>query len=186
MKLRHVLTRPHPLVVALVYGSILANAFARGHAPLGVAIGIVAWTFLEYAAHRWVLHAFTGRTYDFVHGGHHREPHNVRRAIVPLTHSLAVVAILHGVAAYANAWSYLAGLLLGYAIFEIVHAALHTKARRFLGRGLRRHHARHHFVDEKGAFGVTTRFWDWVFRTMPAAPHPFVACNDEEHVNEAL
>lgn len=187
MKARHVLTRPHPVLVAAIYLALFVHALARGHGVIGFGLGLFVWTFLEYATHRWVLHGFTGRTYDFLHGGHHRHPHDVRRAHVPLTHSLAIAALLHAAAfAVFDAWSWLAGLLFGYVTFEVMHALLHSRWRRFVGRRLKTHHARHHHVDERGGFGVSTRFWDRVFGTMPDKPHPFVACNDDDDVTEAL
>jgi 4-hydroxysphinganine ceramide fatty acyl 2-hydroxylase len=32
-------------------------------------------------------------------------------------------------------------------------------------RALKKYHLRHHFADYQNGFGVTSRFWDWVFKT---------------------
>jgi sterol desaturase/sphingolipid hydroxylase (fatty acid hydroxylase superfamily) len=37
-------------------------------------------------------------------------------------------------------------------------------------KALRRHHMIHHHAQHDARFGVTTPFWDWVFRTLPPAP----------------
>jgi sterol desaturase/sphingolipid hydroxylase (fatty acid hydroxylase superfamily) len=185
MKLRHVVTRPHPGLVAIVYVALTGHALGRGHHPLGVLAGLVVWTFLEYATHRWLLHGFTGRTYDFLHGGHHRDASNVRRALVPLTHSAAIALVLHAVAWALDGWSSLAGLLAGYLVFEIVHVMLHKRGlRMLLPKALRRHHARHHWVEQNAAFGVTSTLWDRALGTMPPAPHPFEVCLEPEGIVE--
>jgi sterol desaturase/sphingolipid hydroxylase (fatty acid hydroxylase superfamily) len=185
VKLRHLATRPHPALVAVVYLALTAHALARGRETLGIVAGLVAWSVVEYAAHRWLLHGFTGRVYDFLHGGHHRDASNLRRGIVPLTHSLASALVLHVIAWRSGTWSALGGLLAGYLAFEVVHAMLHTrKVKMLLPRALRRHHARHHWVDDKAAFGVTSPLWDWILGTMPHAPHPFAVCDEPEGVVE--
>jgi len=30
---------------------------------------------------------------------------------------------------------------------------------------LKKYHLQHHFADYENGFGVTSRFWDWVFKT---------------------
>lgn len=32
-------------------------------------------------------------------------------------------------------------------------------------RELKKYHLQHHFADYENGFGVTSRFWDWVFKT---------------------
>ena len=59
------------------------------------------------------------------------------------------------------------GMLAGYTIYMCVHYACHFWAATPSGylHRVRLHHAIHHYRDDAGNFGVTTSFWDRVFRT---------------------
>jgi 4-hydroxysphinganine ceramide fatty acyl 2-hydroxylase len=39
---------------------------------------------------------------------------------------------------------------------------------------LKKYHLQHHFADYDNGFGVTSRFWDWVFGTEIELPPPKV------------
>lgn len=41
-------------------------------------------------------------------------------------------------------------------------------------KGLKKYHLEHHFADYDNGFGVTSRFWDWVFGTELELPPPKV------------
>jgi sterol desaturase/sphingolipid hydroxylase (fatty acid hydroxylase superfamily) len=59
------------------------------------------------------------------------------------------------------------GMLVGYAAYQLVHAACHFSRPRHSGylQRLRVHHSVHHYHPEAGNFGVTTPFWDRMFGT---------------------
>ena len=62
----------------------------------------------------------------------------------------------------------MAGIITGYMVYSSIHYSIHTykpiKGLKFLWA----HHLKHHNPKyEDRAFGVTSPFWDWVFRTMP-------------------
>jgi len=62
--------------------------------------------------------------------------------------------------------SYVAGLLLFYTAYEVVHRRMHTHAGiGSYGRWLRRHHFYHHFVNPDMNHGIISPVWDIVFRT---------------------
>ena len=56
------------------------------------------------------------------------------------------------------------------AAYEWTHLLIHTayRPRRRWFRGLRAHHRLHHFRNEHNWFGVTTKFADRIFATLPA------------------
>lgn len=58
------------------------------------------------------------------------------------------------------------GLLWGYVVYDLTHYALHHigKARGYFGR-LQRYHNQHHFGGEDAGYGVSSKFWDIIFRT---------------------
>ena len=60
------------------------------------------------------------------------------------------------------------GFMVGYASYLYIHYAIHIikPPKNFLNV-IWKHHNLHHFVDSEGAFGVSSPFWDHVFRTMP-------------------
>lgn len=56
-----------------------------------------------------------------------------------------------------------------YGVYELMHRRDHTHAGfTAYGRWLRRHHFRHHLVDARTNFGVTSPIWDVVFGTYRA------------------
>jgi dihydroceramide fatty acyl 2-hydroxylase len=61
------------------------------------------------------------------------------------------------------------GFLFGYVIYDMTHYALppfRRKGEYF--RKLRRPHMAHHFKTHNAKYGVSTWFWDDVFKTNPA------------------
>ncbi|MEZ4400627.1 MAG: sterol desaturase family protein [Kofleriaceae bacterium] len=138
---------------------------------LAVVVGMVAWTFLEYVIHRWLGHhrRFRGNPFGVEHVRHHSEGNyfapSVKKAGVA-----AVVAVIAGGPALAlggaRGGAVVAGLLVMYVGYEVLHRREHTHAGigRY-GRWARRHHFHHHFVDPATNHGVTSPLWDLVFGT---------------------
>lgn len=98
--------------------------------------GIGIWSFLEYATHRFLLHGPLLR----LHLPHHAKP-----------------------TGQAFDWkpSIIAGVLAGYVVYSYVHCKLHEGSK--FGK-LKDWHDIHHELPDRN-FGVTTLFWDRVFRT---------------------
>ena len=137
---------------------------------LGFAIGVVAWTFAEYVLHRWIFHARLPLSpLSSEHIAHHGDP----AATSPVKRSLAYVAtIAVGVAVGAVLVGGSLGIAIafGWAIGDVGYELLHWRAHHrrpatAFTRYLQRRHMAHHFGGLHGNFGVTTPFWDTVFRT---------------------
>lgn len=175
---RHLFTRPAWWGVLAVYGGWAALTFSAS--PF-VVVGVAGVGAVEYAVHRWAFHGakrWAPRLYDAIHGAHHRLPDDPGRRIVPLTHSLPVAGVLYAALGASPAFS---GALIGYLAYEVAHAATHARGPLpWPLRALRRHHARHHHVDECAAFGVSSPLWDYLLGTMPKAPHPWEVCGAED------
>ncbi len=124
------------------------------------ALGLAVWTLVEYAVHGWLSHRFRTPV-GALHFEHHRDARRVftsPTAWVPLTG----VAFLLLPAALAL------GLFCGFLHYEYVHWRLHFRTPKSAReRRLRVHHLAHHACDAKAYYGVTTRFWDRVFGTLP-------------------
>jgi sterol desaturase/sphingolipid hydroxylase (fatty acid hydroxylase superfamily) len=148
--------------------------------PPLVALGVVLWTFTEYNLHRFVFHWIPrgkiGRQLHFMfHGVHHDYPRDSKRLVmVPaVTVPMAIVFYLifhwlfRTVAGNADlAYPCSAGFGIGYLFYDMTHYALHHatfKSRFWLD--LKQHHMAHHYQDSHRGFGVSTRFWDLLFRT---------------------
>ena len=106
-----------------------------------VTFGILSWSFFEYVRHRFVFHmehqSFFIRHPIFylchflVHGVHHAFPNDHYRNVAP-PHSLGMLlysAIFHfGLKRILPIWFYdgfVAGVLIGYAMYDSIHFQLH-------------------------------------------------------------
>ena len=127
------------------------------------AAGLLTWTFLEYAIHGWMSHRFA----TFVtplHQVHHRDP----RAVFALGAWLpALLPIVIGAACGARGWTiFYAGILAGFAAYEILHYRIHFRAPACRAEArMRTRHLIHHYCAPARCFGVTTALWDRVFGT---------------------
>ena len=137
--------------------------------------GLLLWTFLEYLLHRFVFHFVNENKYvqkfHFIfHGVHHNYPHEEKRTMMPpsggvlfISLFLAICYLIWGV----NGIFVCGGIVFGYLCYSGLHYCIHMfKAPKFL-QPLWTHHLLHHYKDDENAFGVSNRFWDRIFGTMP-------------------
>jgi sterol desaturase/sphingolipid hydroxylase (fatty acid hydroxylase superfamily) len=152
--------------------ALLRHGPGWGGATLAALLaGLCAWTLIEYAVHRFVLHHVP--PFKRWHTEHHRRP---RAAIgLPTVFSGALFAAF----VFAPAWwlggllparDLTLGVLAGYLGYALVHRGVHQPLgrRRWLA-GHQRWHARHHAATAAPgvAYGVTSGLWDHVFGTAP-------------------
>jgi sterol desaturase/sphingolipid hydroxylase (fatty acid hydroxylase superfamily) len=181
------LSRVHPIVPPLIYLPVIFYCLIRAVAVedlsvAGVAgvflLGLVGWSLTEYLLHRFVFHfepdtRWGRRLHFIIHGVHHDFPHDPMRLVMPPSVSvpLALLFYFGFHAAFGPEWSLpaFAGFLLGYLIYDMTHFHLHHhRSKNRISLALRRYHYRHHFQQSDRGFGVTSGFWDHVFRTVPA------------------
>ena len=172
-----------PIVIFLVYaiGLLWYTEARTAIPPLTVLVvflaGVLGFTFMEYAVHRWVYHpphgaseAYRKATYK-MHGMHHDYPKDRRRlAMPPLVAIILATGLLFlfQMVLGQYAFAYLAGFVVGYALYLMVHFTVHMYAppRNFL-RALWVNHSIHHYSEDDVLFGVSQPLWDYVFGTMP-------------------
>ena len=133
-----------------------------------IAAGIAFWTFAEYLLHRYVLHHVTWVKRQ--HDVHHHD----QKALVGTPTWFSFLVFLAFVTMPALLMSTLevaagftAGMMLGYLWYVTAHYGIHhwrIRSSAYMIR-LRRRHALHHNFDNLGNFGVTSGFWDYLFRT---------------------
>lgn len=146
------------------------------NAPLLFIAGLLVFTLIEYIMHRFVfhLHPKTERQEKFaytVHGVHHDYPKDKDRLAMPPPLSLILSAafyLLFELIIGELVYGFLPGFLMGYAAYLWVHYMVHAfKPPRNFFKILWVHHGIHHYKDPENAFGVSSPFWDVIFRTMP-------------------
>jgi sterol desaturase/sphingolipid hydroxylase (fatty acid hydroxylase superfamily) len=165
-KFWHQATRLMPTMTAAIYFGELFFATALAIVLLLISTsrpsivivlfccGLAAWTLAEYITHRFVLHAIA----PVQHGIHHARPRDaVDKIFWQVWLAFAVLYPIVGGAA-------MAGVLVAYAWYLLVHYCAHHNSAVLPASALKHHLDHHRFANRN--YGVTTRFWDRVFGTM--------------------
>ena len=176
-----ILTTAHPRLVASVYSLsfvvLLVLSLRAGVAPSGILVrvleGAAVWSLSEYLIHRYLFH-FIPRSRVGValaylsHGVHHAYPRDPHRLVLPLVVSAPIGAmlVLAAILAGPQTFPLLAGFALGYLSYDLIHYRIHAyEADSGVFKWLRRYHFQHHFSVPDRQFGVSSPFWDYIFRT---------------------
>ncbi len=154
--------------ILLLSGFILLSAPSRTwfETALYVVAGLVIWSLLEYAMHRFVLHHVD--PFRTLHQAHHRQPQALLATPTLLSAALIIVFVFLPATLLGDlqiGCAITLGVTIGYFAFGIVHYAVHHS--RLHGAWLvrrRRIHALHHRFPDRH-FGVTMSIWDRIFRT---------------------
>jgi len=173
----------HPATPLVIYGPAIIYAlyvalWQREMSILAVAglflVGVFFWTLIEYAIHRYAFHyepsSKIGKQFHFiVHGVHHDYPNDGKRLVMPPVISIPLAVVFYGLflllfgKAAPAVW---AGLAAGYVCYDSIHYAIHHfPMKAGLLNRLKQHHLRHHYHDDHSGYGVSSPFWDYVFRT---------------------
>lgn len=176
-------TRVHPAVPMVLYVPLAAYLLYFAHQSgmkVGAALGLIAlgfffWSFTEYVLHRLVFH-FRPKTerghriWFMIHGVHHDYPNDSRRLVMPPSVSIPLCVMFYGLFRLLLGAEYVApffaGYLFGYLGYDMTHFAVHHFAMEGrIGRFLKQHHFKHHYLDPDRNFGVSLPLWDFVFGT---------------------
>ena len=177
-------SRVHPAVPVILFAPAIAILLMLGAERVGTGMallwavgGYVLWTLTEYWMHRIVFHfepedGIGARLHWIIHGVHHDHPNDPLRLVMPPSVSVPLSSLfLVGFWAVLGTplwYSFGAGFIAGYLIYDMTHYHLHHhKPRTRAGRRLRELHMRHHFQDDTRGFGVSAPWWDRVFGTAP-------------------
>jgi len=165
---------PYLVIGPIVIGILATEAWTWRVVAL-VVIGVLTWSLVEYAMHRFLFHA-RATSEDaralllVVHGHHHVWPDDPWRVAATPIQFGSLALLLHGVFSLVlvrpDADVVFAGAMLGYLAYELVHFhAHHGRARSGMLGALRRHHMKHHHDDPRSRWGIGSPLWDWVFRS---------------------
>ncbi|HXD36166.1 MAG TPA: sterol desaturase family protein [Rhodanobacter sp.] len=159
------------LAVDVVLGATLMIEGARRHpgalvGTLAIALGLFAFSFVEYFFHRWMFHT---RIPLFAQGHnlHHERPlgYDSLPFFLPAAILLALTAVFVALMPTGFALLLASAITFGYIIYGLAHFIIHHA--RFKQPLLRRwaaaHHVHHYHPDSN--FGVTTPLWDVLLGT---------------------
>jgi 4-hydroxysphinganine ceramide fatty acyl 2-hydroxylase len=177
-------SRTHWSVVPMLFvpasGALIWYGVARVGLGIGTSVGLfgaglLTWSFVEYWLHRtffhWVPESTWGERMHFlVHGVHHKWPKDKYRLVMPPAVSISLFFLFLGVF-YALlgrhwVWPFHAGFVVGYMGYDVTHYYVHHyNPKTSYGLRLKKHHMLHHFKTPESRFGVSSKFWDYVFGT---------------------
>ena len=137
--------------------------------------GLISWTAIEYALHRFVLHGL--QPFRRWHEEHHRRPMALIFTPTILSAALIVILIFIPALLVAGLWCAFAltlGVLTGYLSYTITHHAVHhwRADSAWLKKRKRWHALHHHRIEQSGYYGVTSSFLDHVFGSIRRADVP--------------
>ncbi|XP_008137885.2 fatty acid 2-hydroxylase [Eptesicus fuscus] len=148
-------------------------------------LGMLLWSLTEYLLHRFLFHmkppsnSYYLITLHFIlHGQHHKAPFDESRLVFPPAPASLVIAFFYTALQLllpeAVGGTVFAGGLLGYVLYDMTHYYLHfgSPHKGSYLYSMKAHHVKHHFAHQKSGFGISTKFWDYIFHTlMPEEPH---------------
>lgn len=133
--------------------------------------GWLAWTFVEYGIHRFVMHELIipgQKDTLFNHHEHHKSPEHLKVNVYQRALSfLLFIIITYYSWEGSGIYKVLAGFVFGFSIFNILHFILHQPIGKILLPKIQRAHILHHNTRPGHAFSFSTIFWDWLFNTLP-------------------
>lgn len=136
---------------------------------LSTLSGLVVFSFVEYAVHRWLLHSPKSALF-YLHDAHHQDPKKISAFLFPTSFLLLMPlwCLLTLGLHLATASYFLVGLSGGYFYFDTLHHMEHnTRINQLPFRWLKKKWAFHsvHHRGGRGNFGVITPVWDYAFGT---------------------
>lgn len=129
-------------------------------------IGLLSWTFIEYAMHRFILHGLP--PFNAWHAAHHQRATALISTPTFFSATLIVILVFLPEWALGGVWHASAltlGVLTGYFAYSVMHHATHHwhSSNAWFKRRQRWHALHHRPVRQPGHYGVTSAFWDHVF-----------------------
>ncbi len=125
-------------------------------------LGLLSWTAIEYALHRYLLHGI--QPFKRWHLLHHQRPAALICTSTLLSAVLVVTLVFIPMLLLSDIWracALMLGLLTGYQAYAITHHAIHHwQVDSAWLRRRKQWHARHHLTTEPICFGVTSGVWD--------------------------
>ncbi len=165
-----------PVIIYCIYRAIGIDHLSFMSISGYILFGLFIWTFTEYVLHRFVFHwmppgKFGQRLHFIFHGVHHDYPSDSKRLVMVPTISIPLALLFFFLFKFLlgsqHVFPFFAGFIAGYLFYDMTHYAVHhfnLKSKFWLD--LKHHHMLHHYKDMDHGYGVSSKFWDVIFRTM--------------------
>jgi sterol desaturase/sphingolipid hydroxylase (fatty acid hydroxylase superfamily) len=164
-----------PVVLFFMYQTIFTFHLAFLPIILLFAAGLFIWSLTEYVMHRFLFHYHPtsnwGKRVHFVfHGVHHDYPNDAKRLVMAPAVSVPLAFLYYFLFAAILGGEYVApffsGFVLGYLFYDMTHYAIHHfQFKNSFWMKIKKHHMVHHYQDHDNGYGVSSKFWDIIFRT---------------------
>ncbi|MEO6523992.1 MAG: sterol desaturase family protein [Mucilaginibacter sp.] len=139
------------------------------------AAGIFVWTFVEYVMHRFVFHyvpkaKWAYRLHFIFHGVHHDYPNDLKRLVLPPSASIPLALgfflLFNAILPATYVFAFYPGFIGGYLVYDMTHYAIHHfNFKSGMWKKIKQHHMLHHYQDPSRGYGVSSDFWDNIFRS---------------------
>jgi sterol desaturase/sphingolipid hydroxylase (fatty acid hydroxylase superfamily) len=183
MNLNSFIRSPHLLEIPLAYGTVhIISIYLLLHVYqksiewyfIGLLLGGFMYTFIEYWFHRTILHRFIFKT---AHKYHHDNPIKLKIIATPLlpvqTYEFVIMIILSLINPLFAVICQV-GISISQIIMDFTHLFEHSKWNPWFLRVARNYHKLHHNKSNWDVgHGLTTKFWDYVFNTLPIGQNIF-------------
>jgi len=177
-----------PVITYSAYLAITADSLTWIDRIAWFALGLLAWTVVEYVMHRYVFHFHPtsdfGKKIHFIfHGIHHDYPCDRLRLVLPPSVSIPLATgfyfLWRALIPQPGLFAFFSAFILGYLVYDMFHYAIHhVQVKGKLWNQLKTHHLKHHYVDPDKGFGVSSPLWDHIVRSN------FIEQKEEEPVLE--
>ena len=164
-----------PVIIYSLYRAIIVDHLDFLSIFGFILLGLFVWTLTEYVMHRFVFHwmppgKIGARLHFIFHGVHHDYPSDSKRLVMVPTVSIPLAALFFFMfrifLGVTDVFPFFVGFLTGYLMYDMIHYAVHHynfKSKFWLD--LKHHHMIHHYKDMNNGYGVSSKFWDLIFRT---------------------
>jgi sterol desaturase/sphingolipid hydroxylase (fatty acid hydroxylase superfamily) len=164
-----------PVILVLMYLSIAEYNLSALNIFVLFIGGMFTWSLAEYLLHRFIFHynaksKFGKKIHFIFHGVHHDYPSDSKRLVMPPSVSIPLAVIFYFIFILIFGQElmmpFFAGFILGYLFYDITHYAIHHfNMHSKFWLAIKNHHMLHHYQDEFKGYGVSSPFWDVIFRT---------------------
>jgi len=140
------------------------------------ALGLFIWTLVEYVMHRFLFHymppdkPWALRLHFIFHGVHHDYPSDTKRLVLPPSVSIPLATafyfLFNAILPVNYIYGFFPAFLLGYLFYDETHYAIHHfNFKGSIWKKIKQHHMLHHYQDPARGYGVSSPFWDKIFRS---------------------
>jgi 4-hydroxysphinganine ceramide fatty acyl 2-hydroxylase len=164
-----------PVIAVCTYEAFASSIGFFTYLELFV-LGLFIWSFVEYIMHRFVFHymppdkPWAQRMHFIFHGVHHDYPSDAKRLVLPPSVSIPLATgfffLFKAILPVNYIFGFFPGFILGYLFYDISHYAIHHfNFKGNIWKKIKQHHMLHHYQDPGKGYGVSSPFWDKIFRS---------------------